>query len=83
MSFFQINMLVEIKVCLQKRIYTYIHVYILSTRLMEELSFPHRRTWNLEPAGIYIPFQLNYIPRWFDYIDGNGMTVGNDLTMKE
>jgi len=62
---------------------TYIHVYIMSIRLMEELSFPHRRTWNLEPAGIYIPFQLNYIPRWFDYIDGNGMTVGNDFTMKE
>lgn len=38
---------------------------------------------NLEPVGIYIPFQLNYIPRRFDYIDSNGMTVGNDLTMKE
>lgn len=59
------------------------YINIMSIRLMEELSFPHGRTWNLEPAGIYIPFQLNYIPRRFDYVDGNGMIVGNDLTMKE
>jgi len=52
-----------------------------SIRLMD-ISFPHRWTWNLEPVGIYIPFQLNYIPRRFDYV-GNGMTVGNDFTMKE